>query len=96
MSDLRIPDAVAERAAAALVGYPIADGDRYDAGCEVLQAAGPALIATALRHLANKLDIVKAEMRETDDRTIRSSGLGAGIAAIRSLADELDPTGGAA
>lgn len=47
-------------------------------------------VTAELRRLAAELDVVKAEMRETDDRTIRSSGLGEGIARLRARADELD------
>jgi hypothetical protein len=45
MTDIFFSDLVADAAAGALVGYPIADSDLIDAGSEVLQAAGPALVA---------------------------------------------------
>jgi hypothetical protein len=52
------------------------------------------LVADELDCLADELAVKQREMRETDDRTIRSSGLGEGIRHLRARAAYL--RGGAA
>lgn len=60
---------------------------------EQLGRAAPLIIAAELRRLADELDQRREQMREEDDRTVRSSGLGEGIRRLRERADELEPTG---
>lgn len=74
---LTFSDEIADLAADALQGYAIAESDLIDAGSEVLQAAGPALVAAELRRLADSL------VSEEDAHKIWR--------AIARRADELDP-----
>jgi hypothetical protein len=53
MSELHSTDEIADLGAEALRGYAIAESDLIDAASEVLQAAGPALVAAELRRLAD-------------------------------------------
>ena len=95
--DLTIPDAAMDELALAVdpaedpakVIADLSEDDR-DMIRTALGAAAPHIVAAELRHLADELDVVKIEMREVDNRTIRSSGLGEGIARLRARADELD------
>lgn len=85
MSDLEIPDASYR---AMLEAQDDWEDDEILAN-SIREVAAP-IAAAELRRLADELDVVRAEMREVDNRTIRSSGLGAGITAMRARADELD------
>ena len=69
--------------------------DNYDteqAALDALVALADQHVAAELRRLADTLDVVRAEMRETDNRSIRSSGLASAITVLRARADELDVT----
>jgi hypothetical protein len=59
----------------------------------VIDAAMPLAFAAELRELVHELEAIKAEMRDVDGRTLRSSGLGEGISFIRNRIAELDPEG---
>lgn len=89
MADLHISDEVGDLAEAALDGYQIADSDKLDAACEVLQAAGPALVAAELRRLAAEWKQKAADLSPMD------SGWHAAMhqqaARLLRRADELDP-----
>jgi hypothetical protein len=78
-----ISDELAEEAGRALSSWPMTEYDAIDAGCEVLQAVGPKLIAAELRRLA-------------DAQAGRGPGLpeehsAVSVASLRRRADELDP-----
>lgn len=60
----------------------------------VIDAAMPLAFAAELRELVRELEAIRAEMRDVDGRTLRSSGLlGTGISVIRNRIAELDPEG---
>lgn len=67
MADLHISDEVGDLAEAALDGYQIADSDKLDAACEVLQAAGPALVAAELRRLAGEMRLSSGSLLDRAD-----------------------------
>lgn len=47
-------------------------------------------VATELRRLADEFDATRAEWRETDNRTLRSSGLGHAVTRLRARTLELE------
>ncbi len=47
------------------------------------------LVAGELERLADELTVTQQEMREEDNRTVRSSGLGEGIRYLRDRAENL-------
>lgn len=57
---------------------------------EVRAIAAP-VAAAELRRIADELDEICKDMREIDDRTLRSSGLATGVRTLRARADVLDP-----
>lgn len=84
MSELHIPDAVADMGAMALRGYAIAESDLVDAASEVLQAAGPALVADELRRFAAGL------YRRSDNVPLGRDGGGIErVGCLRDLADQM-------
>lgn len=92
-AELHIPDAAADAGAEALAGYQIADSDQLDASWEVLQAAGPALVAAALRRFAGELltqrDLLRASTTATTKHT-RMAGLEEAASMARARATELE------
>ena len=85
MSDLTITDETADLAAEALRGYAIAESDLIDAGSEVLQAAGPALLLNAVKARAAHLRTAAAAAKTSPElnEAIRQA------AAMEAWADEL-------
>ena len=98
-TELTIADEIVDMAADALRGYQIAESDLIDAGSEVLQAAGPALVAAELRRLADEDAFELGRLRHT--ASLYSNGLPPALQPmfdryhtsmmrLRSRADELD------
>lgn len=80
IADLTFSDEIADMAGEALRGYAIAESDLIDAGSEVLQAAGPALLAAELRRLADEDAAEIDRLRWTASRY--SNGLPAALQPI--------------
>jgi hypothetical protein len=85
-AEVNIPDEAAEafRRVKFNFGYAPVGSD-----IDALKAAAPLIVAAELDRLADDLTLTQQDMREEDNRTIRSSGLGTGIARLRDRAAEL-------
>lgn len=89
--DLIVADEGAPGRAVVVEHWQVSDGEPVATQGDPLVELVPATAtAIELRRLADELDVVRSEMRAVDDRTIRSSGLGTGIARLRARADEID------
>ncbi len=84
-TEVDIPDEAWEAADTAASGVYT----RSDILARGLVAAAPLIAAAELERLADDLTLTQQDMREEDNRTIRSSGLGTGIARLRDRAAEL-------
>jgi len=90
MADLEplIPAAVYEAAERAALRY-VAKIDAFDVADDVLNTAIPLALAHELRKMADELEVVQQEMRETDASPSRSSGVGECIRHLRVRVDFL-------
>jgi hypothetical protein len=86
-AELVIPTA----AIRATYGDPLTEDSTNKTTRRILELGSPAVVAAELRRIADELDEICKDMREIDDRTLRSSALATGVRTLRARADELDP-----
>lgn len=88
-AELNIPSEVRSAGWGELRAAQSENAELVQAYGRVLHVVAPLIVAAELERLADDLTLTQQDMREEDNRTIRSSGLGTGIARLRDRAAEL-------